>query len=136
MTPTSGGAKGPAPTVWWSTPELIPEPWLGVQLAPSSSVYDMRLVRPRSCEENVRPVAESVARMGSLVVMAFGGLTSSQLPSGRRVGGEVQSLKRRRRVLVLDRYMTVPPLSPISLFQLTPALGSPELCPLGSAWTE
>src|SRR5215213_5259249 len=114
----------------------MPEPWLGIQLSPSSSVKDMRLALPRSCDEKVRPVTGSVNRIGSSEVTAFAGLTSSQLPSSRSRAGEVQSSKRTRRVLRPETYITVPPLSAISLFQLTPRLGSPEACSPGSAWTE
>src|SRR5436309_1016013 len=117
-------------------PELMPDPWLGTQLSPSSSVYDIRLLRPSNCEENVRPVTGSVNRIGSSVVTAFGGLTSSQSFPGRGTAGEVQSLSRSRRVVVEEMYIKVPPLSAISLFQLTPTLGSPLEWPLGSANSE
>src|SRR5687767_7827254 len=60
----------PPPIVWWSTPELMPDPWLNCHVSPSSLVNAERLclLGKMSCDTKVRPVAGSVKRIGSLVL--------------------------------------------------------------------
>src|SRR5713226_10459446 len=78
----AGAAYGPPPTVWWSTPAGWPEPCVGSQLLPSSSVKDSSLVTRFSCDENVRfgppKCASSVKRIGSRLTRAKGDRLSSQ----------------------------------------------------------
>jgi hypothetical protein len=49
----------------------VPHPWLGVQLAPSSSVKAVRLQAPVSWETKVRCVSGSVKRMGSRLAVPW-----------------------------------------------------------------
>src|SRR5258708_5100022 len=78
----AGAAYGPPPTVWWSTPAGWPEPCVGSQLLPSSSVNESSLVTPFSWDENVRlgppKCPSSVKRMGSRLTRANGERLSSQ----------------------------------------------------------
>src|SRR4028119_756557 len=94
--PSAFRAYGPPPTVWWSTPELMPAPWLGVQVSPSLSVNDIKLTfEGRSCDTNVRLVLESVNKIGSKDVteVFWAGLFSQVARSEeeRRVGKEGRS---------------------------------------------
>src|ERR1044071_9916431 len=93
---------------------------LGVHVAPSSSVNDIRLDLTKSCETKVRPVALSVKRIGSSeVIEVLAALTSSHVA----VAGEAESLKRTRKVWRPEMNMAAP------VFQLTPMVGSPALSP-------
>ena len=84
----------------------MPAPWLGVHVSPSSSLKDMRLVAPASCEVKVRPVRWSVKRIGSRLVTAFGALLSSQVV----LAGEEVSSNVTRNVWVFDWKKTLPVL--------------------------
>src|SRR5690348_6128872 len=98
----------------------MPEPCDGVHVAPSSSVYSIRLAGPASCETKVRPTELSVKRIGSSVLIEVSGaLTSSHVA----VEGVTESLKRTRKVCRADMNMAAP------VFQLTPTVGSPALSP-------
>src|SRR5215218_7104318 len=114
-------ARGPPPTVWWSTPDTRPDVD-GSQLSPSSSVKAMRLAGPASCATKVLPVWESVNRIGSSVrALVNANDTSCQLAAA----GVIESSKLTRRVSSPAMNMTLP------VFQLTPRLGSPALWPRG-----
>src|SRR6266404_4861607 len=94
----AGAAYGPPPTVWWSTPAGWPEPCVGSQLLPSSSVKESSLVMRLSCEEKVRLVPpkwpSSVKRIGSRLTRAKGERWSSQ----KAEAGLRESLKVTRKV--------------------------------------
>src|SRR6185295_551272 len=59
----------------------MPQPWLGVQVSPSSSENTMRLHFGPSCEAKVRPVRKSVKRIGSSVAAPLCGAVLSTQPS-------------------------------------------------------
>ena len=117
-------------------PEAIPEPWLGIQSAPSSSLNAVVLkgVSPSSWQANVRPVFGSVNRMGS--ENARGVATRTGLTSSHVVwGGLVVSLNVTRRTWIGKP----PPAKRIlPVFQFAPMEGSPMLAapPEGHAWLE
>src|SRR5215212_1451324 len=104
----------------------MPEPWLTVQFAPSSSVNDIKLVLPSSCETNVRlvrsgPVSLSVKRIGSEVTReVFAALTSSQVAGA----GDAVSSHLIRRVSKDAINIAAPE------FQFTPIVGSPAELPI------
>src|SRR5258705_13069870 len=98
----------------------MPAPWLGVQVSPSLSVKDIKLVAPASCDEKVRPVRLSVNSIGSRLVTCVGTLFSSQVA---RAGDEASS-NPIRSVCVYETKNTFP------VFQLTPIEGSPASVPI------
>src|SRR5436309_7682547 len=71
----TGEWKGPAPRLWWSSTVPSPQPCDGVQLAPASSLNDVRLHAAASCELKLRPVSWSTMVMASRVVAAVGAFT-------------------------------------------------------------
>jgi hypothetical protein len=72
--------------VWWSTPAGTPQPTAGVKLAPSLSLNEDKLHTPANSETKVRPVVESVKRIGSSVATEVIGLTFTQVAVGGLVG--------------------------------------------------
>src|SRR3954447_2358433 len=104
----------------------MPPPWLGCHVSPSSSLNDIRLVVPDSCEVKIRfacePVLGSQKRIGSSVAADVGAVLSSHV--GR--AGDEQSSKLTRYVLTLDWKKTLP------VFRSTPIEGSPALLPRGA----
>src|SRR3954466_6171860 len=78
---------------------------------------------PSSPPARVRPLAGSVARIGSMLNTEYGDETSDQLT----VGGCARSSKRSLYVDVSDMNIALP------LFQLTPSDGSPAFAALDSA---
>src|SRR5947209_6311973 len=98
----------------------MPPPWLTVYVLPSSSVKADRLVVPNNWETMVRPVCESVKRMGSSVVMfVLGPSFSSQVAAA----GETEVSKVTCKVSKTAWVMIRPEL------KLEPMEGSPELSP-------
>src|SRR4051812_30984931 len=101
----------------------MPPPWLGCHVSPSSSLKDIRLVVPESCEVKTRfgcePVLRSQKRIGSSVAADVGAVRSAH---AARAGDE-QSSKLTRYVLTFDWKKTSP------VFQSTPIEGSPALLP-------
>src|SRR5437868_6248969 len=97
----------------------MPPPWLGFHVSPPSSLNDMRLVVPESCDAKTRlgcePVSWSQKRIGSSVVAEVGAVLSSHVARA----GEEQSSKLTRYVLTFDWKKTLPVL------QSTPTDGSP-----------
>src|SRR5438045_2938034 len=97
---------------WSSTPaQALP---IGVQLPPSLSLYDRTEHSPSRPPANVRPVTRSVARIGSMLITLFCGVTSVQ------VGLPFASITILS-VLVPDWYISVPVLP------FTPSEGSPAV---------
>src|SRR5678815_2736676 len=103
----------------------MPDPWLMVQCAPSSSVNDIALAFPSSCETKVRlvrfgPASLSVKSIGSrLVIEVFVALTSSQVAGA----GDALLSHLMRRVCNEATNMALPES------QLTPIVGSPAELP-------
>ncbi len=108
----------------------MPPPWLGVQVAPSSSVNAERESAPVNCETKVRPLVESVNRIGSSEVTAFGAETSVQVASAP----DPVPSKVTFSVCVSAWNIAVPPVAAL-VFQSTPIEGSPAESPrpLGAA---
>src|ERR1700754_1039394 len=96
-----------------------------VQFAPSSSVNDIKLALPSSCETNVRlvrlaPASLSVKRIGSSVSSeVFGALTSVHVAGA----GDAVSSHFTRSVCKAATNIAFP------VVQLTPIVGSPAELP-------
>src|SRR5215211_1743129 len=103
----------------------MPEPWLMLQFAPSSSVNDIRLVLPSNWETNVRlvrfePASLSVKRIGSDVTTeVLAALTSSHVADA----GDAVSSHFTRRVCNEAINIALPDC------QFTPMVGSPAELP-------
>src|SRR4029079_165170 len=92
-----------------------------VQVAPSSSEYDVALALPSSCETNVRLVRLSVKRIGSSEVSeVVGALTSSHVAGA----GDAVSSHLMRNVCNDETNIAAP------VFQFTPIDGSPAELPI------
>src|SRR2546430_3822809 len=89
-----GVAKFPPPSVWWSGPAGVPQPCDRSQVSPSSSVYEVVLQAPSSCDSNTRPLLLSAQRMGSSETRANGDRLSAQVT----FAGETLSSKMARSV--------------------------------------
>ena len=76
---------GPPPTVWWSAPAGSPLPWLGVHVAPSSSLYAMTLHAAKGLE---------------YPVVFLTGLEDGVFPHLRTLGDQAELQEERRLAYV------------------------------------
>jgi len=129
-----GAWYGPPPIVWWSMPEPIPNPAVGTQVIPSSSVYEVLHVGEVkvSCAAKVRPVTRSTKPMGSWSTPCEVGAGRFTHVAFGLVGLQV-SLNVTKSVCRSD-WKAVTPFTLLGAgeFQFTPIEGSPASCAMYS----